>query len=523
MPIAPRFHIEQIRTLALQIKRAPLTVRLKQIQAVEALSLEIEDNSLYPLDYVVYRITKYRGDEQVQPMLMGSALIGDLVATVAIVSRTLDLPAKGTLTINETAEKLGVSPRTVCRLRKEGLIFRWVVESSGRRRIGCSQKMLSTFREMHGERLHSASKFSRLSQQEQQDIVNSAMQYSGSGRSLSDIAAELANTTGRGHETIRTLLGRSARVSQQLGKPSPLTRKDARVIERAILSGVPWVLLVKKFNRSTDSLRKVVARLRATRLKQMNITHVELDVFARADAEDIILGAPAALNVEPPVLQFDPIEFGNTVFKLSKSEEIAVVSAMHLLRRRASLHSQQLGYAPRETVLDRIETDLRWSFLLQQHLIRVALPTAIAVAVQHVGRSLHELPSSETSTLMKEVIRTVADVCSVLNPSIGQTAQRTPAAVLDRYFSSSSSTQVSDRAAARHRSPVFTCPFHETVPWANLIPRQDLPLIAQETSQELAELVAMRFGWRGHPRTIDEIANETLRNRMWVKRQLRAW
>jgi len=112
MPIAPRFHIEHVHDLALQLKRAPLPVRLKQVQTIETLIFEIEDGTLYPLDYIVYRITGYRSDGDDQPMLLGSALVGDLVATVAIVSHSLHIPAESALTVEETAKSLGVSTRT---------------------------------------------------------------------------------------------------------------------------------------------------------------------------------------------------------------------------------------------------------------------------------------------------------------------------------------------------------------------------------------------------------------------------
>ena len=109
MPIAPRFHIPDVRELALQIKRAPEKIRLKQIKTVEQLLCEIENETLYPFDYLVFRITKYKGDALVQSMLLGSALKGDLVSLIAEVSWTLELPDEGMLTIDESASFLQVS------------------------------------------------------------------------------------------------------------------------------------------------------------------------------------------------------------------------------------------------------------------------------------------------------------------------------------------------------------------------------------------------------------------------------
>lgn len=522
MPIAPNFHIEHIHNLALQLKRAPDEVKFLQIGNAEELIEEIIGHQLYPLDYVVYRITGYRGESVNEPMLLGSALVGDLVALIAIVSRTLDITAEGMMTVEEASNRLGVSQRTTSRLRREGFVFRWVVEPSGRRRLGCSEKTLNSFRERNKERMKTASNFSRLTQAEQNTIVEQAMQYKGSGRSLNDVASELAESTDRGHETIRALLQSVKQTNQSLSKPPPLSRQKARVIERAIRFGVPWEVLTERYQRSAGALRKVVERLRATRLSQMEICHVELDVFQRDEAEDVILGTFIAQHPNPPVLEIDPLDLVNMDYGRTNTDEIAIVSAMHLLRRRARVESKRLGYSPTEAVLDRIETDLRWAYLLQQELMVMSFNASISVAVQHVGRPLHELPSNKIVSLVGRVIGVVGNVCGSLDPSKGQTAASTPASVLDRSLSAGDMSHATARAAARHKISMMRCPFHDVVPWSNLIPRINRSTMANESSGDLFELVSLRFGWNGRPRTIVEIASEMNRSTNWISRQLRS-
>jgi hypothetical protein len=470
MPIAPKFHIEDMYDLALQMKRAPESVRKKQIQAAEDLLVDIEEETIYPLDYIVYRITKYRGDEIEQPMLAGNALTGDLVSLIAIVSRTLDIDAEGMLTVADAATKLRVSPRTISRLRKDGLVFYWVVEPDKRRRLGCTDEMLQSFMKRKKERLTSASRFSRLSAEEKRWIVDAALQYRGFGRSLNDVAVELSKKTGRGQETIRELLHGDEQAHALLHHPPPLSKHDAKVVERARRMGVSWEKITSKYKRSRDALRKAVARQRATRLKQLEVLHIELDVFQRNDAQEVILGSPIVLNVPPPLLTIDPLTFGRYSIAQSTSEEIAIVSAMHLLRKRANSHIKTLGYSPKVSSVNQIENDLYWSFLLQQQLMLNAFPPSLAVAVQHAGRPLHELPSGKILSLVQQVIVVVGDVCGMLDPSKGQNTAKTPASVLDRALSSLDISQTKDVAAARQKAPFIRCPFHNVVPWSYLIP-----------------------------------------------------
>ena len=510
MPIAPHFHLEHMRDLAMQMKCAPEKIRHKQLKAVEEVLIEIDGNTLYPLDYIVFRITKHRTDNLEQPMLFGHALLGDLVSLVAIVSWTLRLPSHGMKTVQEAAEYLKVSSRTISRLRKEGLVFYWVVEKDGKKRLGCAKEMLSQFQDRNSKRLELASKFSRLTGSEKQQIVSAAMQYNGNGRTLNSIASELAKKSGRGHETVRSLLQSIELPSQSLNSRKPLTKQDIKIIERARRLGITWEALSVRFTKSVGALQKALARLRATRLKQLDISYVELDVFQREGADEVILSPIVVKKLLPPVLSINPLHFGFASEMQVQSDETAMVSAMHLLRRRAKLRIQQLTYSPNEHVLDRIETDLRWSYLLQQQLILFAIQPCIAIAVQHIGRPLHELPPLEVITTIKEVISIASDACGSLDPSKGQSTTRTPAATLDRTLSKSNALKVQDRAATLLQIPSILLPFKHIVSWNYLIP-----------DKEQTKISAMHLGWRGYPKTIDEISIELGRSKNWVSRQIK--
>ena len=97
MPVAPQFQIVQMRELCDQLKIAPEHIRRKQMDACELLASEIESEHLYPLDYVIFRLTGYRTESVDQPMLLGDPLRNDLVALVAILSRRLHLPPENML------------------------------------------------------------------------------------------------------------------------------------------------------------------------------------------------------------------------------------------------------------------------------------------------------------------------------------------------------------------------------------------------------------------------------------------
>ena len=520
MPISPRFHSEQVRALSLQIERAPEAVRRKQMEAAQELIREIEDDALYPYDYFVYRVTAYRSELQNQPILLGGALLGDVVALVARVSRTLLIPARGMYTVEETAKYLNISTRTLSRLRSEGFVFYWVVEEDGTKRLGCSKQMIDEFTLRNSTRLQQASEFTRLSKAEQNEIVSIAKQYQGQKKYLSQVAAEIAKTSSRGHETIRSLLQQEGELKEEFPQPQRLSRGFARAIEGSIREGVTWVELEQKYKRTPDAMRKAIARLRATRVKQLNISYVAMDMFQRDDAEEVILGSQAAIDVDPPVLVLNSLQFPENETEL---EETAVVSAMHLLRLRASENITLLTYTAQESLLDRIETDLRWSYLLQQKLIIEAMPSSLAVAVQHVGRPLHELPANKLISLVGHVIKIVGEACGQLDPTKGQTAKRTPSATVDRSIPLLEEFPSATRAAARFKAIEISCPYHSVVPWSNLIPTSNVYEQAKQRSEEVGQAVGFRYGWLGPALTTEEIASRMEKTPLWVARQLHTW
>ncbi len=499
-----------------------MAVRESQVEAAEALVSEIVDEDAYPIDYLVFRLTGYRGEMDDPPIAIGSAVRSDLSAFVAVVTRSMALSADEMLSVEDVARHLGVSGRTVSRLRRRGLVMRWVQESDGRRRLGCMRETLDAFRARAEKRLRPARAFSRMDEAQRRAIRTAAMGYRGTSRSINRVARDLARRTGRGRETIRSLLLSDPAVVQAIGIRGPLQRRDARVIERAVRMGMSWEALEEHFGRTQDALRRAVLRLRADRLRSWNIGFVELEMFGREDAEAVILGALEQAWAEAPVLSMEIPVVGDDVMGIEEQVETSLVAAMNLLRRRAAVAAADLPYAAGFDGIDRIETDLRWSFQLQQALVRAALPDAFAVAAQHAGRPLSELPGEAATALAHQVISTTAGAVEELDPSRGQRLLGLVRLRVDRSLSQAAVGLAGGRAAARRVGPlVIDHPFRGLVPWSRLIPSRDLPATA--TSPEVSDALAVRFGWRGPARTLKETADILGQSPQWLYRHLRRW
>ena len=514
MPISPQFRIKEMRELGDQIKIAPEHIRKKQMVSCELLAGEIESDSLYPLDYVIFRLTGYRVDSENQPMLLGDPLKSDLVSLVAIISRALSLSSENMLAAEQVAELFKVSMRTISRLRKEGLVFHWVVENNGKRRIGCNKQTALQFLISHKERLKSATCFSQLSLKEQKTIMHAAQSYKGPELSLNALARELAKKNHRGLETIRLLIKNDEKVYKQT---PPFDQNDTRLVQRALQSGVRWRTIQNRFRRTIPALRKAVLRLKSQDLHEDSIPFIALPSFSRKDAEEVILGVRKVTGTSPPTLFVDVDEMRAT--SLSESDELSLVSAMHLLSFRATNAINMLPYSPRARDIDRIETDLRWIFVLRQQLVLSALPVGLAVFVQHVERPLFELPLQQSLEITRITLATIWDVVANIDLNRGQKVSRLAVAQIDRMLSTKTSIARPKRAAAKRQSMSMSFPSSTLVSWSRLLPKKEPDVIPTKNR----EMYEMRFGWKGNPKTISEIASLLDCSEVSVTRALRRW
>ncbi|MEE2908537.1 MAG: hypothetical protein VX527_11990, partial [Planctomycetota bacterium] len=142
MPRAPRFLASVIASLHHDLRFAPDKTRQRQMDAAEELIAEIRTEQLYPMDFVVYRVTGFRPESGTfDATVVGQALIRDLGAFIQSLSVELDLsmdhPRGQALSLDEVAATLEVDRRTVQRRRVNGLVLHWVRDSQGRRFLGC--------------------------------------------------------------------------------------------------------------------------------------------------------------------------------------------------------------------------------------------------------------------------------------------------------------------------------------------------------------------------------------------------
>ena len=300
---------QSLAQLLLQLRFTPEKKRLKQLDAAEKLFAIIEPDKEYPFEFVCFHITDFHPKGPVaEELIKGDELLDDLRIFISKLSSRLARPAaeqdQKIYTIEELAETLGISIKTIYRWRKRGLIARKFVFGDGRRRLGFLQSTIDKFLKANPDLAAKAKNFSRLTDEQKQRIIKQAAKLAiETNLSRHQIINRISAEMGKCRETIRyTLLN-----YEKSNPDKPISAKSTGVIEpaqaaeiyRLFKQGCDVKDLMKRFNRNKSSIYRIMNRRRAKALLVRKIEFISSDEFLEQDAEEKILAEPID-DTEPP-------------------------------------------------------------------------------------------------------------------------------------------------------------------------------------------------------------------------------
>jgi RNA polymerase primary sigma factor len=514
MPRVAQYGSPAIGDLIRQLKYAPLETRRRQMDAAERLVEEVRPEVDYPEDYVIFRVTGYRSDRREEPLTFsGEALVADLVNFVQHLSQGSQLPpdyaGRRALALDALAGELRISPRTLGRYRKRGLICHYVVFADGTRRLACFEDSWQRFAASHQARVEAAATFSRLGEADRQSLIREAAQLRRrEGVSLNGAARRLASDYRRAPETVRLLLRRYDRAATApvFGEPGPLRDRDVRLVHRAWRRGVPAAEIARRFSKSRAAVHRAISRRRRDLLQALDLEFVSLPTFDLEDAASVILSAPAAAGNLDDILPHDDaprlIAAAHAASPPDQGGEEALVAAYNYLKSRARRAIDGLGEWPRSRVLDAIETDLRWAAALKCRLVSLGFPPVLRTIERNLHRPLLQQPAEDILELVPLGVAVVARTVETLDPGRGERLERRGGFAMDRALATLDVARPAGRAAARHDPGALRLRglFDGLSPWQPwLALRSDLAAHLAKLAGDMGRVVALRYGDGGSP------------------------
>lgn len=409
-----------------QARFAPKERRLEQIDRAEQLLAEIEPKKSYPYEYLCFRITGFRPDGMPAVVLSGREVRHDLRMFVEDLSGTVcqrvDQALEPVLTVEAVSRRYNVSPRTVARWRRQGLVARRFV-FDGRTKVGFLESSLARFVDTHREQVDRGTRFRQLTDAEREEIIRRARRMAVAGEfGLVEIARRIARKMSRSTETVRTMLKAYDRdhpdrtifpaSTSPLDDETPERREEAKAqIYRLYRRGVSVEMLASQFDRTRSSIYRVINEMRARRILSVKLEYMPHASFEDSAAHDQILG-PLPADVKTPRRTKAPkglppyLASLYEVPLLGREQEAHLFRKMNYLKYLANGLREKIDPARAKTAeLDKIERLQEDALAVKNQIIRSNLRLVVSIAKRHVGPSnnFFELVSDGNMSLIRAV------------------------------------------------------------------------------------------------------------------------
>jgi RNA polymerase sigma factor (sigma-70 family) len=406
-----------------QTRYAPKERRLEQVERAEQLLGEIEGAKRYPYEYLCYRITGYRPDGWPALVLEGGDVqhdlrlfVEDLSATARQAIEQVDEPV---FTVDEVSRRYNVSPRTVTRWRRQGLVARRFV-IGGRTKVGFLESSLRRFVTAHRAQVERSSKFRQLTEAERDEIIRRArrMAIDRPGHAgLVEVARRIARKMARSTETIRLTLkaydrDHSDRAIFPHSVP-PLDDEAKAQIYRRFRMGVSADVLARQFGRTRSSVYRVINEMRARRILGTKLELIDNPRFSDPTAgPEILAPLPEPLDRKAPRRPKAPKglpPYLGSLYEvplLDRDQEMHLFRKMNYLKYRAQrIRSKVDPTRARTSDLDEIERLQEEALAVKNQVIRANLRLVVSIAKRHVGPSnnFFELVSDGNMSLIRAV------------------------------------------------------------------------------------------------------------------------
>ncbi|TWT89110.1 RNA polymerase sigma factor SigB [Pseudobythopirellula maris] len=401
-----------------QVRYAPREKKLEQVVATERLIAEIDPGKSYPYEYVAFRVTGYRPDDETGEKMLGLELLHDLRLLVEDLSDAVDLPVEAVgeqvLTVEQLAKQFNVSTKTISRWRELGLVSRRLV-FDGRKRVGFLRSSVDRFVRNNQERVDRGSRFSQLSDEQRRELLEHARRHADEGRSRTEASRLLAERTGRSVETVRATLQQFDAENPELAifpdLNGPLTEAQKQRIYEEHDRGVSVERLMKEYDRTKTTIYRVINERRAQTIMELPLDYMPNPRFTRKGADKACLGPMPEPETTPRKSRrpADLPAYLASLYEvplLTREQEQHIFRKYNYLKHKAAKLRDELDPSrPKASLMDEIESLHAQAVETKNAISRANLRLVVSIAKRHLTpeQSFFELVSDGNVSLMRAI------------------------------------------------------------------------------------------------------------------------
>ncbi len=265
------------------------------------------------------------------------------------------------------------------------------------------------------ERVVRGSRFSQLTDEQRQDIIDRARRMASAGGGQSEIARRLAKRSNRSVETIRSTIRQFDKQNPELAifpdLTGPLNEAQKTRIYQAFKRGMSVEKLMKQFGRTKTTIYRVLNEVRAQRIMELPLDFIPNPRFSRKGAEAACL-APMPESETPARKVRRPSGLPPYLASLyempllTREQEQHVFRKYNYLKYRAGKLREELDpAAPKAALMDEIESLYQQAIETKNEIARANLRLVVSIAKRHVtpDQNFFELVSDGNVSLLRAV------------------------------------------------------------------------------------------------------------------------
>jgi transposase len=422
---------------------------------------------------------------------------------------------------DELVKRWNVTVRTLERDRRAGLLAVRVIAADGTARLAYLKRSVEAF-EKRGVRGAASRKTpARLTAAQRERIVREAAGYRRRlGWSLAKVSARLAERFGVSMQAVRQLLlRREARAKAPIfDEPGPMHGERRRELFEAWRGGGSPAALAREYGRSAASVQRLVNERRGELLRRIEWPGVPDDAGAFGIGLDVpILSHPAVVAGLDAGADDSSAGFIASAEDAGPEAELehARALAYQVLRWQArSMVASLPRFSPRSSVLDEIETRLRWAALLKIELMRSVQGIAARAVAERSGVALESMRPAELSRWRRAAMDAAGWGVDHFDPFSGGRLAAPVSVALARSLAAVAHADEADIWARRTELAPGAMEEHwnrRIAPWQAWLdpPGRVVAAVASGAGTDAASALALRFGLGGlRPRTLAEVRRE---------------
>jgi len=384
-----------------QVRFAPIDKRIEQSVRAEKLLNEIDEERTYSYEFICFRVTGYRPETAPIETMSGVEAIADLHRLIEDLTDSANIHAdkvgEPVHTVDELAKMFNVSSKTISRWRQQGLVSRRFIFDGRRKRVGFLRSSVDRFVAQNRERVRRGERFSQLTQNDRDEIVERARRLARAGGCPSEVTRRIASSMDRSVETIRYTIKKFDDDHPDLAifpaQTGPLTLEAKQRLYQEFLSGTSPDVLAKRYCRTKTTVYRIVNEIRAFSVMELPLDFMDSPEFHRRNAEARILGPMPAAEVKtrktkPPAglpsylaaLYEHPL--------LTREQEAHLFRKLNFLKYKASKLRETLDPSNVKTsLIEEIEQLYDEAVRTKNQIVQSNLRLVVSIAKRHVSSS----------------------------------------------------------------------------------------------------------------------------------------